>query len=392
MGPRPFGRQAADGRHLPRRNGVLQPVRPAGHLQHRRGRPAHALSTTYQGAELDQIIATFRRSRPDATPAQLYFAITTSPIWRDAIKIAEAKAAQHAAPVFMYQLAYPTRPSCPAPTSRSARRTPPTSPSSSPTPPATSRPGRRRAAATAQHMSATVGRLRPHSHPGRGGRADMARLHPEGPCHDVDRRRLQDRQRPDRERAALLEQPGLNLIACGAASRCPTRWGPLYTPQNDRQDPAMEQDRPGHRALGVQGHHHTAGSRDRTRCVGLRCLADRHRPGVHAGRKRILRGRDRRPGIRTTTWPRGGGRDQRWSPPRRRRLSHRRESRRFTGRLRHEPAQPRRRNDRSCPRGGRARVGGQRGCRSRGHGWRCSGSRDVRGWGCRPSCGRTGRR
>jgi para-nitrobenzyl esterase len=67
----------------------------------------NALSGTYQGAELDRIIATFRRSRPGATPAQLYFAITTSPIWRDAIKIAEAKAAQHAAPVFMYQLAYP---------------------------------------------------------------------------------------------------------------------------------------------------------------------------------------------------------------------------------------------------------------------------------------------
>jgi para-nitrobenzyl esterase len=64
------------------------------------------LSRTYQGTELDQIIATFHRSRPDATPAQLYFAITTSPIWRDAIKIAETKVAQHAAPVFMYQLAY----------------------------------------------------------------------------------------------------------------------------------------------------------------------------------------------------------------------------------------------------------------------------------------------
>jgi para-nitrobenzyl esterase len=65
------------------------------------------LSSTYQGAELDRIISTFHRSRPDATPAQLYFAITTSPIWRDAIKIAEAKRAQRAAPVFMYQLAYP---------------------------------------------------------------------------------------------------------------------------------------------------------------------------------------------------------------------------------------------------------------------------------------------
>ncbi|GIM97095.1 carboxylesterase/lipase family protein [Paractinoplanes toevensis] len=65
------------------------------------------LSSTYQGAELDRIIATFRHSRPAATPAQLYFAITTSPIWRDAIKIAEATAAQRAAPAYMYQLAYP---------------------------------------------------------------------------------------------------------------------------------------------------------------------------------------------------------------------------------------------------------------------------------------------
>ncbi|MDX3452586.1 carboxylesterase family protein [Streptomyces sp. ME02-8801-2C] len=66
------------------------------------------LSSTYQGAELDRIISTFQATRPGATPAQLYFAITTSPIWRDAIKIAEAKRAQHAAPVFMYQLAYPS--------------------------------------------------------------------------------------------------------------------------------------------------------------------------------------------------------------------------------------------------------------------------------------------
>jgi para-nitrobenzyl esterase len=65
-----------------------------------------ALSSTYQGAELDQIINTFHRSRPGATPAQLYFAITTSPIWRDAIKIAETKVAHPPAPVYMYQLAY----------------------------------------------------------------------------------------------------------------------------------------------------------------------------------------------------------------------------------------------------------------------------------------------
>lgn len=63
------------------------------------------LSGTYQGAELDDIIRIFRASRPGAAPAQLYFAIATSPIWRDSIKIAEAKRAQHATPVFICQLA-----------------------------------------------------------------------------------------------------------------------------------------------------------------------------------------------------------------------------------------------------------------------------------------------
>jgi para-nitrobenzyl esterase len=64
------------------------------------------LAADYKGDELDKIIDTFKQSRPDASPAQLYFAITTSVIWRDAVKIAEAKVAQGAAPVYMYQLAY----------------------------------------------------------------------------------------------------------------------------------------------------------------------------------------------------------------------------------------------------------------------------------------------
>ncbi|QNP68178.1 hypothetical protein IAG44_00980 [Streptomyces roseirectus] len=68
------------------------------------------LGRTYQGAELDRFIGVFRASRPDAAPARLCFAITTSPIRRDAIKVAEAKAARRAAPVFMDQLA------CPSPT------------------------------------------------------------------------------------------------------------------------------------------------------------------------------------------------------------------------------------------------------------------------------------
>lgn len=64
------------------------------------------LGGTYKGAELDKIIATFQASRPDASPSQIYFAITTSAIWKDAVKIAEAKVEQGAAPVFMYHLAY----------------------------------------------------------------------------------------------------------------------------------------------------------------------------------------------------------------------------------------------------------------------------------------------
>ncbi|RYE11330.1 MAG: carboxylesterase/lipase family protein [Hyphomicrobiales bacterium] len=64
------------------------------------------LSESYAGRDIDEVIATFRASRPDASPAALYFAITTSPIWRDSIRIAEAKVRQGAAPVYMYQLAY----------------------------------------------------------------------------------------------------------------------------------------------------------------------------------------------------------------------------------------------------------------------------------------------
>ena len=64
------------------------------------------LGATYQGETLDDLISTFRSSRPEASPSQLYFAITTSAIWKDAVKIAEAKAGQGAAPVFMYHLPY----------------------------------------------------------------------------------------------------------------------------------------------------------------------------------------------------------------------------------------------------------------------------------------------
>ncbi|KRA98022.1 para-nitrobenzyl esterase [Devosia sp. Root685] len=64
------------------------------------------LSGTYQGEQLDDLVNTFKASRPDASPSQIYFAITTSAIWKDSVKIAEAKVKQGGAPVFMYHLAY----------------------------------------------------------------------------------------------------------------------------------------------------------------------------------------------------------------------------------------------------------------------------------------------
>jgi para-nitrobenzyl esterase len=54
-------------------------------------------------SKLDSLIALYRKNRPHATPSDIYFAITTDRMQRmDAITQAERKAAQHAAPVYMY--------------------------------------------------------------------------------------------------------------------------------------------------------------------------------------------------------------------------------------------------------------------------------------------------
>jgi para-nitrobenzyl esterase len=54
-------------------------------------------------SKLDSLIAAYRKSRPHATPSDIFFAITTDRMTRmDAITQAERKAAQHAAPVYMY--------------------------------------------------------------------------------------------------------------------------------------------------------------------------------------------------------------------------------------------------------------------------------------------------
>jgi para-nitrobenzyl esterase len=58
-------------------------------------------------ANTDKVIEVYRRSRPDASPADLYIAITTAQFMgNNAILMAERKVALQAAPVYMYQFAY----------------------------------------------------------------------------------------------------------------------------------------------------------------------------------------------------------------------------------------------------------------------------------------------
>jgi para-nitrobenzyl esterase len=55
------------------------------------------------GDKADRVLETYRKSRPDASPADLYIAISTARmIGLGAITIAERKYAQHGAPVYAY--------------------------------------------------------------------------------------------------------------------------------------------------------------------------------------------------------------------------------------------------------------------------------------------------
>jgi para-nitrobenzyl esterase len=59
------------------------------------------------GANADKILATYRKSRPEASPSDLYIAITTSrAMWLGSIEIAEKKFAQQGAPVYMYMFTH----------------------------------------------------------------------------------------------------------------------------------------------------------------------------------------------------------------------------------------------------------------------------------------------
>jgi para-nitrobenzyl esterase len=60
-------------------------------------------------SKLDGLITAYRKARPKASPSDIYFAVTTDAAFRmDAVTQAERKAAQHAAPAYMYLFAWPS--------------------------------------------------------------------------------------------------------------------------------------------------------------------------------------------------------------------------------------------------------------------------------------------
>ena len=72
------------------------------------------------GEKSGQVLEVYKRSRPNASPTDLFIAITTAQwMWRTAILMAERKVALRAAPVYMYVFAYeseaPVTPSIPYP-------------------------------------------------------------------------------------------------------------------------------------------------------------------------------------------------------------------------------------------------------------------------------------
>jgi len=67
------------------------------------------LAAWYAPSNIDPVIATFRAARPDATPSDLFFAIDTDRTMRQgAWQQAERRAAQHAAPAWLYEVDWHT--------------------------------------------------------------------------------------------------------------------------------------------------------------------------------------------------------------------------------------------------------------------------------------------
>lgn len=67
------------------------------------------LSAFMSADDMEPVIQTFKASRPNATPSELFFAISTAiPFRRGAWQQADRKAAQNAAPVYLYELDWHT--------------------------------------------------------------------------------------------------------------------------------------------------------------------------------------------------------------------------------------------------------------------------------------------
>ena len=62
--------------------------------------------TQMSAEQADTAISVFRRERPNATPVELYIAMSTGGMWGQSIEIAEGKVRQHGAPVYMYRYDY----------------------------------------------------------------------------------------------------------------------------------------------------------------------------------------------------------------------------------------------------------------------------------------------
>ena len=67
------------------------------------------LARWFSPGDMDKALAGFRAARPNATPSDLFFAISTDKLMRQAAwRQAERKSAQHAAPVWLYELDWAT--------------------------------------------------------------------------------------------------------------------------------------------------------------------------------------------------------------------------------------------------------------------------------------------
>jgi para-nitrobenzyl esterase len=69
-----------------------------------------AMETRLRGqlgqAGADRAVTVFRQERPNATPVELFIAISTGGMWGETIQIAESKVRQSGAPVYMYRYDY----------------------------------------------------------------------------------------------------------------------------------------------------------------------------------------------------------------------------------------------------------------------------------------------